>query len=202
MSCGRSYPNRNSTPAASNTAQLVTKLSGLLSKIEGAGIMLRMFDMTSDIGIPCIGAFLAAPTALASSTPRHVDVTFGCGAHPLAEQATIRALTEAAQSRVTFISGARDNVFHETYRRPLARRLQRLFHADPKGGMPFPGARDLKGILMNLKRAGVTQAIAVRLSEPALPFAVAKVLVPGLENPQAERRQRFGERAMAASFAT
>jgi ribosomal protein S12 methylthiotransferase accessory factor len=174
----------------------------LIVKIEDAGILLRMFNMTSDIGIPCIGAFLAARTALASRAPRYIDVTFGCGAHPSPERAAVRALTEAAQSRVTYISGARDDVFHETYRRPLPERLLRLFSANPSRGVPLPGPKDLAGILMNLKRAGVTQAIAVRLSEPTLPFAVVKILVPGLENPEGERRHRFGERAMTASFAS
>lgn len=174
----------------------------LIAKIEAAGIMLRMFDMTSDVGIPCIGAFLAAKTTLASRAPRFIDVTFGCGAHPSPERAAIRALTEAAQSRVTYISGARDDVFHETYRRPLPERLRRLFYADPSRAMPLPGPMDLAGILMNLKQAGVTQAIAVRLSAPALAFAVVKILTPGLENPEGERRQRFGDRAMTASFAS
>ncbi|CDN51468.1 YcaO-like family protein [Neorhizobium galegae] len=172
----------------------------LIVKIEDAGILLRMFDMTSDIGIPCIGAFLAAKAALASRAPRYVDVTFGCGAHPSPERAAVRALTEAAQSRVTYISGARDDVFHETYRRPLPERLLRLFSADPSRGVPLPGPNDLGGILGNLKRSGITQAIAVRLSEPAFPFAVVKILVPGLESPEGERRHRFGGRAMTASF--
>lgn len=175
-------------------------VSSLATRIEDAGVMLRMFDMTSDVGIPCIGAFLAAKTALASPAPRYIDVTFGCGAHPSPERAAIRALTEAAQSRVTYISGARDDVFHETYRRSLPERLHRLFDADPIGRLPSPGPQTLPGILTSLKGAGVTQAVAVQLSAPALPFAVVKVLVPGLENPQGERRQRFGNRAMAASF--
>ncbi|MGK6317458.1 YcaO-like family protein [Neorhizobium sp. DT-125] len=178
-------------------------VNSLVMRIVDANIVLRLFDMTSDIGIPCIGAFLASKTALASRAPaRYVDVTFGCGAHPSPEHAAIRALTEAAQSRVTYISGARDDVFHETYRRPLPERLRRLFYADPSSAVPQPGPKDLAGILMNLKRAGVTQTIAIRLSEPELSFAVVKVLVPALESPEGERRQRFGDRAMAASFAS
>ncbi|NLS06318.1 YcaO-like family protein [Rhizobium sp. P32RR-XVIII] len=177
-------------------------VKSLVMRIENAGIALRLFDITSDIGIPCIAAFLATKTALATSAARYVDVTFGCGVHPSPERAAIRALTEAAQSRVTYISGARDDVFHETYRRPLPERLRRLFYAEPSRHAPAPGPRDLEGILMNLKRAGITQAIAIRLSQPELPFSVVKILVPELENPEGERRQRFGNRAIAASFAS
>ncbi|MFB9948454.1 YcaO-like family protein [Rhizobium puerariae] len=177
-------------------------VNALVAMIEDAGVALRLFDVTSDIGIPCIAAFLAAKNALASRAPRYVDVTFGCGAHPFPERAAVRALTEAAQSRVTHISGARDDVFHETYRRSLPERLRRLFCADPSGRPPAPGPEDLQGIGLNLKRAGVTRAIAVRLSGPDLPFAVARILVPELENPEGERRQRFGDRAIAASFAS
>lgn len=174
----------------------------LVTRIENAGLVLRLFDITSDIGIPCIAAFLAAKTALAAPGARYVDVTFGCGAHPSPERAAIRALTEAVQSRLTYISGARDDVFHETYRRPLPERLRRLFCAEASRHVPAPGPPDLEGILMRLKQTAITQAIAIRLSQPELPFSVVKILAPELENPEGERRQRFGNRAIAASFAS
>lgn len=177
-------------------------VKSLVMRIENAGLVLRLFDITSDIGIPCIATFLATKTALAARGARYVDVTFGCGAHPSPERAAIRALTEAVQSRVTYISGARDDVFHETYRRPLPERLRRLFCAEASRHVPAPGPPDLEGILMRLKQTAITQAIAIRLSQPELPFSVVKILVPELENPEGERRQRFGNRAIAASFAS
>ena len=52
-------------------------------------------------------------------------------------------------------------------------------------------------ILDTLKRMELGPIIAVSLSDPAWPFAVAKVLAPRLENPEGLRTQRFGQRALA-----
>jgi ribosomal protein S12 methylthiotransferase accessory factor len=176
------------------------RLKRLLAMIEEADISLRLFDITSDVGVPVIAAFLASRATLASPAARYVDVTFGCGAHPCRERAAIRAVTEAAQSRVTHISGARDDIFPETYRRPLSDRLRRLFDARPERAPPNVLSADLEQILSRLRQAGVCRAIAVQLGRPDLPFAVSKILVPDLENPEGARRQRLGPRAISATL--
>ena len=175
-------------------------LSRLVAIIEEKGMSLQLFDITSDIGIPTIAAFLASKAALASPAARYVDVTFGCGAHPNPHQAAIRAVTEAAQSRVTHISGARDDIFPETYRRPLSDRLRRLFDAQPQRRLPSAGPVELNQILACLQKAGVRRAISVPLSHPDLPFAVSKILVPELEHPEGARRQTLGPRAISATL--
>ncbi|WP_105386597.1 YcaO-like family protein [Neorhizobium alkalisoli] len=173
----------------------------LVAMIEEKDISLRLFDITSDVGIPAIAAFLASKATLASPAARHVDVTFGCGSHPYPEKAAIRAVTEAAQSRVTHISGARDDIFPKTYRRPLSDRLRRLFDARPERSPPNAVSADLDHILSRLRQAGVCRAISVQLGHPDLPFAVSKILVPDLENPEGARRQRLGPRAISATLA-
>jgi YcaO-like protein with predicted kinase domain len=177
-----------------------TRFKGLIAMIEEKGISLRLFDITSDVGIPVIAAFLGSRATLASPAARHVDVTFGCGAHPCPEKAALRAVTEVAQSRVTYISGARDDIFPETYRRPLSNRLRRLFNARPERAPPDAVSADLEQILSRLRQAGVRRAISVQLGRRDLPFAVSKILVPDLENPEGARRQRLGPRAISAAL--
>ncbi|TDX82222.1 ribosomal protein S12 methylthiotransferase accessory factor [Neorhizobium sp. R1-B] len=172
----------------------------LVAMIEDKDISLQLFDITSDLKIPCIAAFLANKSALRSTSARYVDVTFGCGAHPRPEQAAIRAITEAAQSRVTHISGARDDIFPESYRRPLSDRLRRLFDARPGRDPPCGGPAGLDQILGCLSQAGIRRAISVPLGHPDLPFAVSKILVPDLENPEGARRQKLGPRAISATL--
>ena len=79
-------------------------------QIATCGLQLRLFDMTSDIAVPCYATTLADAGILNARQPRYHDVTIGHGAHPVARRAAIRAVTEAAQSRLTYISGARDDV--------------------------------------------------------------------------------------------
>ncbi|PWW03563.1 ribosomal protein S12 methylthiotransferase accessory factor [Hoeflea marina] len=183
-------------------------LDDLLDRIELAGLAVRAFDVTSDIGVPCFVVLLAPSDILALRTPRFVDVTSGQGCHPSATRAMIRAVTEAAQSRLTYISGARDDVFPETFARPLPQELQDCFRADPRPAPDRSGPLSgdpktlLDQVLLDLERAGIDTVVAVRLSAESLPFAVVKVFAPDLENPDGERKRRFGARALSSSLMT
>ncbi|RYD82949.1 MAG: hypothetical protein EOP61_41670, partial [Sphingomonadales bacterium] len=107
-----------------------------------------------------------------------------------------------AQSRMTYISGARDDVYPEVFERPLPERVRGLFDATPRQVdiAVDGGAADPASVMARLRAVGIEQVLAVRLSDPALPFAVVKVLVPGLENPDGARRQRLGGRAVTRAL--
>ncbi|WP_426230780.1 YcaO-like family protein [Pararhizobium sp. DWP3-4] len=180
------------------------ELSSLTARIEAAGFVLRLFDMTSDIAVPSFNALIAPAEVLSARSPRFVEVNHGAGTHPSADRAMIRAITEAVQSRMTFISGGRDDIYPPIYSRPLPEETRNLLRSDP--AVPFtpyrrdggrPPAGDGGEILATLKRMELGPIIAVPLSAPAWPFAVAKILAPQLENPEGRRAQRFGPRALA-----
>ncbi|KXF75819.1 hypothetical protein ATN84_17825 [Paramesorhizobium deserti] len=178
----------------------------LCARIEDAGLLIQLFDITSDIGIPCFVA-IVGPRAAAGAAPcRFVDVAQGNGAHPHPVRAAIRAITEAAQSRLTFISGARDDIFPETFLRPLPEETRRLLEGEPK---PMDVKREaatggleqlLAHVLGRLQSAGITSAIALPLTRGEHPFAVCKIFIPELENPDGKRRRRFGPRAISRSL--
>lgn len=177
-------------------------LSALQGQIEAAGLTLRLFDITGDLGIPCFSAFLGPGGTALSGRLRHVDVTLGAGAHPLPRQAAMRAITESAQSRLTYISGARDDVFPADYDRPLADSTRHALMAEPRSlDIPDRPACRREALVDHLHARRAGPMIAVRLSHPDLPFAVVKVLVPALENPEGNRRQRFGTRALRQALA-
>jgi YcaO-like protein with predicted kinase domain len=94
-------------------------VTGLLARISNAGLKLSLFDITSDVGIPCYSALLGPANFAAMHQLRYLDVTHGSGAHPYPVRAAIRAITEAAQSRLTFISGARDDIHPSNFTQPL-----------------------------------------------------------------------------------
>jgi YcaO-like protein with predicted kinase domain len=181
-------------------------IDNLTTRVEDAGLQLKLFDITSDIGVPTYSAFLASRNILQHPTPRFHDATIGHGTHPIPRRAVIRAITEAAQSRLTHISGARDDVFHETYKRPLAPEILALFNATAQdaqlqSGPSFQNLQQLLALVSNrLTARGVRSAISVPLTGGDVPFSVVKMLVPDLENPDGLRKYRFGQRALSRSL--
>lgn len=182
-------------------------LNELTAKILSAGLTLRLFDITSDIDIPVVVAMIGpGDIGTTGRILRYFDVTLGSGAHPSLLRAAIRAITEAAQSRLTFISGGRDDIHPESFARELPDDIRNNFKAAPKQAagpdavLP-EGADALLQLTINqLRSAGINSAIALPLASSSLPFAVAKIVVPQLENPAGNRKRRFGYRAISRSL--
>ncbi len=76
-------------------------------QVMEAGLELRLFDQTTDLGVPCV---MAVITERAEGNARLFDIAAGYGCHPNGPRAAIRAITEAAQTRITNIAGGRDDV--------------------------------------------------------------------------------------------
>ncbi|WP_183758211.1 MULTISPECIES: YcaO-like family protein [unclassified Rhizobium] len=180
-------------------------LDGLLATIETAGLDIRLFDMTTDIGVPCVTAVMGAREPHRQGA-RFVEVTGGSGAHLFMARAAIRAVTEAVQSRMTYISGARDDIPAELFRTPAPAETLRLLDAVPLGRdslAPFcPGnvTDHLRVVLDILRSHDVGPAIALSLAPPSLPFHVVKVFMPALENPEGARAHLYGPRALAKAI--
>lgn len=181
-------------------------VDGLVGKIKAAGLELRLFDMTSDIAVPCFTALLGPAAVLSDALVRFVEVTGGSGAHPAPVRAAIRAITEAVQSRLTYISGARDDVSSETFTKPLPQQTRQAFLATgnlasiPAPSSPLSVSQHLEGTLNALRLAGVDTVVALPLSDRTLPFSVVKIFVPALENPEGLRSRRFGNRALSKAL--
>ncbi len=173
----------------------------LADRIERSGLLLRLFDITSNAGVPVFFAVVARKPDGHEKHWKHFDLSSGVGCHPSAARAAVRAITEAAQSRVTSITGARDDFDPNLYQTQLKADLQIYVQAEPATGngpaekKPHVPADNLDFILTRLRAIGVTSAIVVPLQREE-GFAVAKTLLPELEHPGTGRRQRFGLRAM------
>jgi ribosomal protein S12 methylthiotransferase accessory factor len=171
-----------------------------------AGISVAAWEITSDIGIP---AFKCQIVEQAHDPLRRLYVNDGMGCHPDRGVALLRALTEAAQSRLTLISGARDDCFrHEyehlrspdligqhqaqTFGQPAARR----FACGPSWeGETFD--EDVAWELERLLAAGIERAIVVDLTRPEFRIPVVRVIVPGLESLAGADGYLAGARAQA-----
>lgn len=85
-------------------------------QIADAGLELRLFDQTTDLGVPCV---MAVISEYASGNERMFDIAAGYGCHPNGARAMGRAITEAAQTRITNIAGGRDDFMPTEYVEPV-----------------------------------------------------------------------------------
>ncbi len=83
---------------------------GLLDRFASAGFAIEVLDVTTAIGVPVFHV-----TILDRDPLRGGYVDRGMGAHLAPEIALVRALTEAAQSRLGYISGSRDDFWPDDY---------------------------------------------------------------------------------------
>ena len=82
----------------------------VLDRFASAQIDLAVWDVTTDVGVPAFQCFAADRTGEIG----HVGVGAGC--HPTRNIALLRATTEAAQVRTTYIVGSREDIGHSDYR--------------------------------------------------------------------------------------
>jgi YcaO-like protein with predicted kinase domain len=154
-----------------------------IEKIRTAGLDVSVFDVTSDIGIPTFSCIISDADRLGVV---HQNRSGGFGCHLDKDTAVLRALTEAAQSRLTIIAGSRDDMARREYQRgmdpgTLASQDARVDYATIPSIATDTLAEDIRLQLGMLKDAGISCVAAVDLSKPNLPFSVVRIVVPGLE---------------------
>ncbi len=158
----------------------------LLTRFAQAGLRAAVRDCTVDT---CVPVFMAQ---LFDERDRHVGIFGGWGAHLDAEIALVRAMTEAAQSRVIFVSGARDDIFrldermarHEDTASTVAKLSApgtRAHTAQFPGGSTSTFEGDIHVLVERLSRAGARQVIIVDLTRDDFGVPVVRAIVPDLE---------------------
>ena len=162
----------------------------VLAKYHATGIAVRLWNVTTDIGI---AAFLCDIHDLSADEPRRLHRFHGSGCHPDRRIALARALTEAAQTRLTYITGIRDDLLPPEYEEPPAADVvEALLNALRQEtaphlfrDVPSFAADDLREDLLweleRLQASGFPRVMAVDLSRPDLGIPVVRVVIPGLE---------------------
>lgn len=179
----------------------------VLRAFERAGIAAGVWDITTDVAI---AAFHVAIVDREPHPFRHMYTNVGVGCHPSRAVALLRALTEAAQGRLVYISGSRDDRDRDAYERArhpdVTRRAReeiaapgsRGFHEAPTFDGPTFEA-DVRFALDRLAAVGIRQAISVDLGKPEIGVPVVRVIVPGLEAIREVPGYTPGPRARARS---
>jgi ribosomal protein S12 methylthiotransferase accessory factor len=148
-------------------------------RLAARGFRLHLLDATADLGLPCAAAILV------DLEGGPVPVAAGYACRLGRDEALLAALLEAAQSRLSEIHGAREDVLHGAREagRPLAERCARLRPSRRAAALPdhgrFPVEGALRLVLGRLAAAGHARVVACDLAAPA-GLASVKVLVPGM----------------------
>jgi ribosomal protein S12 methylthiotransferase accessory factor len=162
----------------------------VLEKYERAQVDVAVWDTTTDIGIP---SFLCTITDRLDDPLHLLFSTSGMGCHPSRKIALLRALTEAAQSRLTFIVGSRDDAIRSKYEHSRSPDILRHYRAQlalNNGLRDFNELPDWQGETLNedvtweldrLRSVGIEQVVAVDLTKLEFGLPVIRVVVPGLE---------------------
>jgi YcaO-like protein with predicted kinase domain len=165
----------------------------LVARIHRGGAFAAAWDITSDIAIPTY-------VALVTDHPdtrfwRRLGVAYGVGTHLSPSIALSRALTEAVQSRVGFISGSRDDIFRSRHRSlsndDFVQGVWKDLKEDPptaklgdRTSLAQPTFEADVGVLLQwLQKASIKRAVVVDLTQEGIDIPVVKVVVPGLEGP-------------------
>jgi ribosomal protein S12 methylthiotransferase accessory factor len=181
---------------------------GLIAKYEAAAIKVRVWHVTTDIGI---AAFLCDIRDPAPGNPHRLRRHHGSGCHADRRVALSRALTEAAQTRLTYIAGIRDDISPADYEEPPEAEIgDALLDALSAESRPVPFhdvpnftaddlTEDLHWALDRLRASGIDRAIAVDLTRPEFEIPVVRLVIPGLDWDPHHPDYRPGPRAREIS---
>jgi YcaO-like protein with predicted kinase domain len=178
-------------------------LDRMSDDIAASGLTLRLFDQTTDLGVPCVMAVISEPSGPGE---RRFDRAAGYGCHPVGAGAISRAITEAAQTRITNIAGARDDFLPEEYFEQTDASIGFLGAAasslKPAPTWLAPGTPLTDLLTLLAERVGSKAGIAwASLGGEPYGISVLRVLSSTLEDREANANWRPGKRALRALFA-
>lgn len=162
----------------------------VLEKYQQAGVYPAVWEITSDLGVPAFYCHIL------DAEPRPwwpLPEVSGMGCHTTRDVALLRALTEAAQSRLTMIAGSRDDMVRDHYTHhtdpDVLARAREALQAAPQARsfLEVPTVdydtfeEDLAWLETRLGDAGFHRIMLVDLTRPEFDIPVVRVMIPGLE---------------------
>ncbi len=161
----------------------------LIDKIEGNSLDLYIRDIsTDDIAIPCFSVICDDPNAM-----DNLYISGGYGCHPNKDVALLTAINECALSRVTTISGAREDILKFEYKREYSYtdfKQQNSYWFDKSVVKSYQKISDYKyanimddlSLMANqLSHVGIDKILVANIMDSKIGLPVVKVVVPGIE---------------------
>lgn len=152
----------------------------LVVHLQGLDFWVEIVDCSIVPGVAAFAAFVWS-----SDMP---GLYAGSGSHFLPEIALQRALTEAVQSRMSVISGTREDLGSMSYRgvrQPVPPEIVQPNHTwdaitHPLLTASAPSTTMLEWLVTQVEARSGSSVLRVDMTPPGEPFAVCKVLAPGL----------------------
>jgi len=164
------------------------RVSEIIDKFELQGIVVRLWSLPTDTGVPTVVA--------ASDDEKMRDASLlvmGAGSHTDPEIAALRALTEVAQSRATQIHGAREDTNRESVARMIGyermKRLNKHWLEKPREMIELDELEamattsidsDIRIVLDRLQNAA-NSVIISDITVSAIGVPAVRVIIPGFE---------------------
>ena len=157
----------------------------LRERLRRAGVALTLIRVESIAPVSTFWAVLLDPSSASACS----YVNMGHGSHLSPTVAAARAITEAAQSRLTFIHGAREDLSLDSYEFGAAHARLRAFFESQRGDLSWRAiperstgdlAKDLASVLNGLRDAGHRRVYRVDLTNARFDIPVVKVVTPDL----------------------
>jgi ribosomal protein S12 methylthiotransferase accessory factor len=164
-----------------------------LKLLDDANISYVLFNLTCDIDVPVYGCSIIDKKDQVGW--RTMPIFNGYGAHLSPDIALFRAISEAVQSRLTHISGSRDDIIKSEYDRGgnqddlnnfrtlIKTNSAKIDFSHLKNFATDSFEDDITYMLDALKATGLSSAIVVNLTKGEFNIPVVKVIVPGLMAP-------------------
>lgn len=179
--------------------------NGILNAIREAELEVALWDVTSDLGIATIHCLITD----AADPQGHMGL--GSATHTDRKVALAKALLEAVQTRMNYITGARDDLGFEEFtaqgRAEKGRQAQALLRkatpqrdfAEIPNRPTLTFREDLDWLIDRLTAVGIEEILNVDLSSGIADISVVRVVIPGLEAPHDDETFVAGPRALAAA---
>lgn len=161
----------------------------LLKSFRDNGVEIHLKDLTSDVGVPTIGA---SADDVATKDPELL--TIGVGTHLNPEIAAVRALTEVAQSRTTHKHGLKVNAELQKVTRDMGyekiKQANRMWYSDSKKSIRLSEMKDgsteyvlddIEVVLGRLVDAGFERVVIADLTRDDVKVPTVRSIIPGME---------------------
>jgi ribosomal protein S12 methylthiotransferase accessory factor len=176
-------PAEQGKPPLISLRGLPRRATALVRKLQQAGLEVELQNLTSATGIATIACTITEP----QGQPTAINNHSGCGTHPDARIALTRALTEAAQSRLTCIQGGREDlpgfIPAEGASQIETRHGDRpIISFDEIASYQHPSVtEDVEFIIERMRQSGFDQVVVVDITREEVGIPVVRVIVPRSE---------------------
>ncbi len=165
----------------------------LTEHLARAGLRTVLQDITSDLGLPTVLCHLV------ETNPRRKPFG-GIACRLTLDHAARDAMLEAIQSRLTDISGAREDIEPDDYtpqNHPSEGTDRAPVNSIARPALPGTPSGDIALILSRFSEQALPEPVVVDLDRPGDGVACVSVLCPGLETGGDASYRRAGKRAKA-----